>query len=48
MTGGPAGAVPADGAIDYWCNRFFPEQADVWNAALEATGIAGESPHRQR
>ena len=32
--------VPADGAIDYWCNRFFPEQADVWNAALEATGIA--------
>ena len=40
MTGGPAGAVPADGAIDYWCNRFFPEQADVWNAALGATGIA--------
>ncbi len=30
----------ADGAIDYWCNRFFPEQVDVWNAALEATGIA--------
>ena len=33
-------AAPAEGAIDYWCNRFFPEQADIWNAAVEATGIA--------
>lgn len=33
-------SAPAEGAIDYWCNRFFPEQADIWNAALEATGIA--------
>ncbi len=30
----------AGGAIDYWCNRFFPEQAEVWNATLRATGIA--------
>ncbi len=34
------GSVPPDGAIDYWCNRFFPEQAEVWNAALEATGTS--------
>lgn len=33
-------AAPAEGAIDYWCNRFFPEQADIWNAAVGATGIA--------
>ena len=33
-------AAPASGAIDYWCNRFFPEQADIWNAAVGATGIA--------
>lgn len=33
-------AAPAEGAIDYWCNRFYPEQADIWNAAVEATGIA--------
>lgn len=33
-------AAPAEGAIDYWCNRFFPEQAAIWNAAVGATGIA--------
>ncbi|MCY4271533.1 MAG: amidohydrolase family protein [bacterium] len=32
--------APAEGAIDYWCNRFFSEQADIWNAAVGATGVA--------
>ncbi|MCY4036935.1 MAG: hypothetical protein OXF64_05745, partial [bacterium] len=31
--------APAEGAIDYWCNRFFSEQADIWNAAVGATGV---------
>ncbi|WP_420639893.1 amidohydrolase family protein [Candidatus Poriferisocius sp.] len=30
--------MPTDGAVDYWCNLFFPEQATVWAGALAATG----------
>jgi predicted TIM-barrel fold metal-dependent hydrolase len=28
------------GAVDYWCNAFTPEQADVWHASLAAQNVA--------
>ncbi len=29
----------ANGWIDYWCNAFTPEQAELWDQAIAAQGI---------
>ena len=28
------------GVVDYWCNAFTPDRADVWHASLAAQGVA--------